>query len=137
MKPLIVVSMTISAIILVVVFMVYVGIPLVSTHFHYERCLDETRAEYVSVDIEDANMTFRFEDYPTLLYRIKVVQYEPGWHHRAFVKDDADSVNMAIYSWDRWGNPEPTCVPRTGHAAPVSGVAPLLATGQTYGYSDR
>ena len=110
MKRLIVVSMAIAAMILGSVFMVYVGIPLVSTHFHYERYLDpdETRYGYIEIRVQYANVTVRFEDDPTLLYRIDVVQYQPGWRHRVYNGDSANYVGIDIAGRDRWGNPERT-----------------------------
>ena len=108
MKRLIVASMAIAAMILGSVFTVYIGIPLVSTHFHYERYLDpdDARVGYIKVRVRSTNVTVRFEDDPTRLYRVDVVQYQPGWRHRAYVEDDADSVGISIYGWPPWGEPD-------------------------------
>jgi len=68
------------------VLVVFVGLPLTQTQFHYERQYPVGETRYVLLYISDFDTTptdisINFVDNPDLMYSIDVEQYQPGHHH--------------------------------------------------------
>ncbi len=68
------------------VMVVFVGLPLTQTQFHYEAQYPAGETRYVLLLLDDFDTTptdisIQFVDDPTLMYSIDVSQYEPGLHH--------------------------------------------------------
>ena len=79
------IASVISVTAVVGVLIVFVGIPAVQTHFHYERAYPAGETKHVWLSVErfsvpiEVNVTF--VDDPLLMYRIDVVQEIAGQHH--------------------------------------------------------
>ena len=90
-----VVGAVVRLVTLVGVLVVFVGLPLTQTQFHYERQYPagETRNVDLRIDFETTptTITIRFVDDPALMYSIDVEQYESGLHHSLIYQDEFDS----------------------------------------------
>ena len=85
-------------VVVVGVLVVFVGVPMFQTTFHYERQYPtgDTRHVYFDTDV-DADVTVTFVDDHTLMYSIDIVQSSPGNHHifRCNFYDEYISVLIA------------------------------------------
>ncbi|MGQ4912380.1 MAG: hypothetical protein ACP6KW_09450 [Candidatus Thorarchaeota archaeon] len=81
---------------------VLVGVPLISTHFRYERgCApNETRVFYLNLNVIDTNVTVSFVDDPDLLYQIDVEEYSHGASHTPTYEEDETSMSFYINGLD-------------------------------------
>ena len=86
-----------AAIVLIVtisMFIIFIGLPLTQTQFHYVRQnpSNETRRVEISLydfDCTTTNVSVSFLDDPTLLYSIDVTQYYPGRYHNVYFYEGA------------------------------------------------
>ncbi|MBN2229591.1 MAG: hypothetical protein JW779_08335 [Candidatus Thorarchaeota archaeon] len=91
-------------VIVVVGLVVFVGIPLVQTHFHYECAYPAGSTKHAVLFLRalrapSTNVTITFVDNPNLLYSIDVVQYEPGMHHHYSLYEpsyDPDAYHLVL-----------------------------------------
>jgi len=88
------VAVAVVLIVSISVFIVFIGLPLTQTSFHYARQYPSSETRRVMVHLYDldytsTNVTVSFLDDPTLLYSIDVIQYYPGLYHLVYFYDGA------------------------------------------------
>lgn len=106
-------------------FVIFVGIPAVQTHFHYERALhaDETKHVIVRFDRsfpDPVLVNVSFVEDPTLMYRIDVVQEIPGPQHRLQNTLTSGDISNILVNIDGIGDSR------------VSSIEVVLGTGTSY-----
>ncbi|TFH03181.1 MAG: hypothetical protein E4H14_17045 [Candidatus Thorarchaeota archaeon] len=87
------IASVISVTAVVGVLIVFVGIPAVQTHFHYERAYPAGETRHVWLRVwdfsEHVEVNVTFVDDPNLMYRIDVIQEIAGEQHRLIYQEPA------------------------------------------------
>ncbi|MHA1423984.1 MAG: hypothetical protein ACTSSD_18020, partial [Candidatus Thorarchaeota archaeon] len=121
------IALVLSVTVIAGVLVVFVGIPAVQTHFHYERAYPASETRHVRLEFDEYSIPIivnvSYIDDPSLMYRIDVIQQIAGQQHRFLYEEPAWDLDMILVSVDGIGDDK------------IESINVVLGTGTAYDLS--